>query len=253
MRIDSDGRDGANEDLDGAIVANPDQPYIDWIVAALESKRGPDGKRLTRRGLSKVLGVSEPVVTRLLAGDRRLMHYEIPKIAQYLGEPPPQITSGTNSPPATLAPTQFIVKHVPVRGETAGGLWVEYIVGDDTYEHVPVVPTKYADLEQFAYRVRGNSMDKAKILDGDYVVCVPYFMARSQLQDGDIVVVERRRAGLYERTCKCLEVKPNGASALVSRSNDPRHAEPLFTVGDGQADDIEIEIVGLVVGRYSPL
>lgn len=131
---------------------------------------------------------------------------------------------------------------------------MEYEIGDPAFESVPVVPTRFPALDQFAFRVSGASMDKAKILDGDYVVCVPYFMARTVLTDGDIVVVERRRGGLYERTCKQLEAQPGGAIALCSRSTDPRFAEPLLVSGDLHQDDgVEVEVVGLVVGKYSPL
>jgi SOS-response transcriptional repressor LexA len=183
---------------------------------------------------------------------------EIKKAARYLGSPPPDDANMAQVSTAQKKLSSFVepetsVRYVGVRGETAGGRWVEYELGDAIYPDIPVVPGPYSSLEQVAYRVRGNSMDKARILDGDFVICVPYFDARTAMTDGDIVVVERRRAGLYERTCKVLEVRPGHAS-LVPYSTDPRHEGPLFITGGPQEDDgTEIEIVGLVIGKYAPI
>ncbi|MDP2354599.1 MAG: S24 family peptidase [Beijerinckiaceae bacterium] len=238
-------------------MANPDQPYIDWIKAALARKVSPDGRRLTQTGISKAIGIDHAQVSRMLDGKRRLKHWEIAKIAAYLGEPVPNLVGAPQAASETghlpLAENRSKVISVPVRGECAGGRWMEYDLGDSTYDDVPVVPTRFGGLEQFAYRVHGASMDKVKILDGDYVVCVPYFDARARLTDGDVVVVERRRGGLYERTCKSLELRAGGIAALVSQSNDPRHADPLLELPlNGEFDEgLEIEVVGLVVGRYS--
>jgi SOS-response transcriptional repressor LexA len=237
----------------GDALANPDEPYIAWIRSGLK-RRGPGGARLTQIGMAKFLGVDHAVVTRLLQGKRRLKHWEIQKIAEYLGSPPPPVASFLSNSVESVAKDSPPLKYVSVRGECAGGRWMEYEVGDPTYETVPVVPTKFTALEQFAFRVRGGSMDRAKILDGDYVICVPYFMARAALTDGDVVVVERRRGGLYERTCKVVELRPGEGVALASRSSDPRHADPLLIVnGESQDDGTEIEVVGLVIGRYSPI
>lgn len=259
MAIDNDlPQSEESRDDEGATVANPDQPYIDWIAAALARPAAPNRPKKTQTGLGKALGIGQAQISRLLQGKRRLKHWEIIKVADYLQEPPPDIyrsVDANQSQPNLLAREPLTVNYAAVRGECAGGRWLEYEVGDDTYETVPLVPTKFVRLEQFAYRIRGNSMDKAKILDGDYVICVPYFDARASLTDGDIVVVERRRAGLYERTCKRLELRPEGVAALISQSSDPKNAEPLLEVRlDGRADDgVEIEVTGLVIGRYSSI
>jgi SOS-response transcriptional repressor LexA len=246
--------DGGEEsrDSEGATVANPDQPYIDWILAAFARPGTPEKPRKTQVGLAKALGVGQAQISRMINGKRRLKHWEISKAAEYLEELPPLVQVSTASP---LAAESLTVKYAPVRGECAGGRWMEYEVGDDTYETIPIVPTRFSALEQFAFRVRGNSMDKAKILDGDYVICVPYFDARAGLTHGDTVVVERRRGGLYERTCKRLELRPDGVVALISQSSDPHNAEPLLQLRvNGHADDgVEIEVTGLVIGRYAPI
>lgn len=260
MPIDGNQAKGEeSRDDEGATVTNPDQPYIEWILAALARPSADGRRKKTQLGLSRALGIDHAQVSRMLRGKRRLKHWEIAKVAEYLEEPAPDIRGAPafhkKKETGSLAYVTVTVSNVPVRGECAGGRWLEYELGDNDFETVPVVPTKYPQLEQFAFRVRGNSMDRAKIIDGDYVVCVPYFEARANLTHGDIVVVERRRGGLYERTCKRLEVRPDGSTALVSQSNDPKSADPLLELqANSHADDgVEIEVVGLVIGRYSPL
>lgn len=150
----------------------------------------------------------------------------------------------------------YEIATVPVRGETAAGRWLEF----DAMEHerfppIPAVPTKFKNAEQFAFRVSGPSMDKLRILDGDYVICVEYWIARAAIEPGDIVVVERHRGHVMERTCKQVEVKPNKFE-LWPRSNDPRFQTPIVidrTDAMEESDGSRVEIVGLVVGRYSPL
>lgn len=73
--------------------------------------------------------------------------------------------------------------------------------------------------------------------------------------DGDVVVAERRRGQLVERTCKELKLS-NGGYELWPRSSDVKYREPIHvpSIEEGRADDgEEIEIVGLVIGRFSPM
>lgn len=146
------------------------------------------------------------------------------------------------------------IKLAPVRGETAAGRWLEFGADDhENYDPVPCVPTRYGSVEQFAFRVFGPSMTERQIYDGDYVICVPYWIARETPQTGDIVVVERRRGQLMERTCKELAVERD-RFLLWSRTDDPRYASPIVVDrGDGEKDDEHVEVIGLVVGRYSPM
>lgn len=97
-------------------------------------------------------------------------------------------------------------------------------------------------------------MNRKRIHNGDYVVCVSYFEARSMITVGDIVVVERRRGQLTERTVKQVERGVDGWE-LWPRSHDPAHKEPIvIPFNDGKADDgTEIEIIGLVISAQTPI
>lgn len=158
------------------------------------------------------------------------------------------------------------VVSAPVVGDIAAGVWHEsnpFTVFDPDSrpdnEETPLVPyvpdPKFSGLKQFAVRVKGPSVNKV-IPDGYYAICVPYWEARTAIQDGDLVVVERTRAGLHEGTIKKV-ARVRGGYELRPDSDDPRHRDPIVLAADLEHDkndpDVRVEIVGLVIGKYSPL
>lgn len=155
-------------------------------------------------------------------------------------------------------PRAHTIKTVAVVGETAAGVWLEPDAWDEEkYPQVPFVPTRYGELDQRAYRVIGPSMNKSGIADGSFVITVNYADVRPQPQDGDVVVVERRRdGGLIERTIKEVVVRPDRFE-LTPRSTDDRFQEPFIIPRDGSGSDasdrLEIEIIALVIGVYRPI
>lgn len=145
------------------------------------------------------------------------------------------------------------VAQIPVRGSTAAGKWLEF---DDTEQDalapIYAVAGRFPMEEQFAFKVSGPSMDKARIFDGDYVICVPYWIARAAPTPGDLVVVERKRGTMFERTLKELQMTGDEFE-LWPRSTDSRFQTPIrvkrnhdFVENDGTT----VEIVGLVVASY---
>lgn len=109
-------------------------------------------------------------------------------------------------------------------------------------------------MEQRAYRVTGDSMNERGFHDGSFVITVPYWNVRTQIQDGDAVVVERREGNRIERTIKVVVINPS-EYRLEARSTNPRWADTAITIPrdtNAEPSAIEIEIVGLVVGSYRP-
>lgn len=147
------------------------------------------------------------------------------------------------------------VVRLPVRGETAAGKWLEFDDLDaERYPPISAVAGRYPVEEQFVFRVSGPSMDKSRIFDGDFVICVPYWHARTAPTSGDLVVVERRRGTVYERTLKELQVDGN-VYELWPRSTDPRFQQPIRVPKNHdltEDDGTTIEIVGLVIATYVP-
>lgn len=157
------------------------------------------------------------------------------------------------SPETNNAPPLEPVVQVPVRGEVSAGKWLEFDDFDaGRYDPIFMIAGRYPVSDQFAFKVSGTSMDKARIFDGDFVVCVPYWRARSALTAGDLVVVERRRGPVFERTIKELVIQPKQYE-LWPRSTDPRFQQPIIIPkGDpmAEADGTVVEVVGLVIASY---
>lgn len=61
-----------------------DKTLVGWVAAGLDKRRGK-----TQDGLAKALGVSQPRISEILNRKRRIQVDEIPKIAEYIEQPPP--------------------------------------------------------------------------------------------------------------------------------------------------------------------
>jgi SOS-response transcriptional repressor LexA len=152
----------------------------------------------------------------------------------------------------TIAPAPRPVL-VPVRGATANGIWFEYekMIEAD-HGLIPAVPGDYSTLEQFAYRVSDDAMDKRGIHSGNFIICVKYMDVRSKPISGDIVVVERRRGDLTERSCRELQVV-GGGYELRPRSTDASFNIPIVVddmLDPRDASGARVEIVGLVIAAH---
>jgi SOS-response transcriptional repressor LexA len=203
----------------------------------LDMKSVSLGSGLNAAGVQQILGGKDPRASTLL---RILEHLQLSFDELMTGAVP------------SIKP-----KSVAVVGETAAGQWLEPDSWDEAkYPPVPFVPTRYAELEQRAYRVVGPSMNLHGIHDGTFVITVRYWEVRTQPQDGDVVVVERRRdGGLVERTLKEVVIRPEHIE-LTSRSSDDRFKEPIVIprhLSESPIDPVEVEIVALVIGCYSPI
>jgi SOS-response transcriptional repressor LexA len=209
-----------------------------------------EAKGVSGNKLAAMIGTSRQTVSKLVNGKLGLSPEWAVKIGTALGVPPQSLLFDD-----TLSPT-VAIREAPVRGEVAAGRWFEHDDMDQgRFAPVPCVPGPYGDCEQFAFRVAGTSMDKARIQDGDFVVCVPYWQVRASMLQGDLVVVEQRDGQRIERTVKELVVTRDGYE-LWPRSSDPKWQEPIRVPRkkDAHTDGgLEIEIVGLVIGRYAPM
>jgi len=146
-----------------------------------------------------------------------------------------------------------------VTGEAAAGVWLEADSDhwdENKYPEIPTVPGRYPGVEQDAWRIVGNSVNLLKIEDGDYAICVPYWMVRAALTSDDIVIVERRRGDLREITCKQIVVQAESYE-LWPRSTDPKYSDAPPLIIPKQKDDGDsgetIEVIRLVIGTFRPI
>jgi SOS-response transcriptional repressor LexA len=221
----------------------------DWRqrLKALIDERGLDMKNVSLAAGLGETGVRD-LITRsgnpqLRTVQAVLTHLNLP-LSFIEGDEGTAIEAGTQ--PALVA----------VTGDAAAGVWVEQDVWDtEKYDPVPIVPGRYASVEQRAWRIVGPSMDRLKIEDGDFVITVPYWVARTAPSDGDVVIVQRHRGQLVESTCKQVEVTP-ATVELWPRSTDKRFQSPyIFKIEDRSlsVEGESVEIIGLVIGKFRPM
>jgi SOS-response transcriptional repressor LexA len=218
---------------------------------------------MTLEKLAEAMGMSTSQLSRIERGQRRARIDEIKLAADALKVKVtdifPEFEHIEEGEKAALAVASAEVRQIEsqlviVRGFTQAGQWNEFEHWEDESLGkiaIPEMPGIWPGLDQFAYLVKGNSMDAARIFDGEYVICVSYFQAREDLRAGDIVVVERVRNSAIERTVKQIEISGKTVS-FCPRSTDPKF-KPIIVVVDGEfkeADDSEVRVVGLVVGRW---
>jgi hypothetical protein len=166
---------------------------------------------------------------------------------------------GTGPAGAAASPVKrderLIPVFLPVRYRVQAGTWYENDGYAQTFvqEHsYPVMPDpRFADWPQWLEEVHGDSAN-LRVPDGYLAHVVDAVEMGYAVKDGDWVVVERRRAGgaLRERTIKQVAVK-NGAIELWPRSTNPKWSDPLTILPDRHDEDVEVEIVGLVIGAYA--
>lgn len=222
-------------------------------ISGMSKVQTPLAKAMVAAGISanalaNEIGTSRQNVGRWASGAVKLPVEQAQKIAPILKATVAELVLG-NEP---LPNEPVAVRQVHVRGNVQAGVWTEFEEFPDApIEEVPIVPGKWAHLEQSAFKVVGPSMNRARLFDGDYVICVPYFLARAHPTNRDLAVIERRRGGTTERTVKRIEVSSSGVCLLRPESDDPRFQTPIPCNGP-EPDGTEIEIVGLVIGSFTP-
>jgi transcriptional regulator with XRE-family HTH domain len=136
-------------------------------------------------------------------------------------------------------------------GDIAAGVWREVPESQDMeYVRVPVAPVSDYPVEaQYALKIYGNSVDRVA-KDGAIIHCVDVGIASLTPREGDLVCVERVRAGLHEMTVKRVR-KGNGALELWPESTDPTHQEKLaYKPPRGEG---EVTIKAVVIGVFQPI
>ena len=200
---------------------------------------------------ARALQMSEPTVRAHENGTRKLRWDVAQRYARAYGVDATWLMDGDRKPSSKAGLENPVTpKLANVYGVVAAGLWFE----DDgwqtpKFEDVPVVPMKYRGVQQTAWKVIGPSMDLVGIIDGGFVVTVPYWEVRVAPQDNDLVVVEQRDGSKIERSVKQVLILPETIE-LWPRSSSPEFQRPIVIPRDHSADSSAVELIGLVVGFY---
>ncbi|MCP3735652.1 S24 family peptidase [Sphingomonas sp. RP10(2022)] len=136
-----------------------------------------------------------------------------------------------------------------VQGAVAAGVWREQIAWPkDEWYQIEVGPPPRAGLERFAVRMDGYSMDRT-IPPGSNLEAIRVAFGEVSPQDGDLVIVERRRHDLVEMTCKRL-VQNGEMWELHCESTRAEFRDLVLPIGAPDAEaltDDETRVVGIVV------
>lgn len=143
-----------------------------------------------------------------------------------------------------------------VRWTAEAGNWREFDDYSDQEEpEWYMVPTRPGDtMRRFLTKIAGDSMDKARLFDGDFVVTIDWNDLDRPANDGEIVVVQQTRDGGHtiETTVKQIRVHKDRYE-LHPRSSNPKHKAIIVKHGDGERDGRQVTIIGLVESVYRPI
>jgi len=135
---------------------------------------------------------------------------------------------------------------MPVKGFVRAGIWQETYAPESELSTLPIsADARFPRHLQFALEIQGDSIDR-RAKPGEYAVCVEW---HGPVQPEDVVIVERRRAGLFEATIKVVKASPKGTLHLAPDSTNSAHKPILIKEAD-MKDGEEIAVVGKVLGYY---
>jgi SOS-response transcriptional repressor LexA len=217
--------------------------YRKWLIEGLANTDK------SQRGLAAALGLDPTAISRMKQGTRKIQADELPVIAKYLGiSIPPADRHSTTIMGETVEDINVV--EVMMRGTLEAGHFRP--IEDDIEAGLPksvIIPMRCnAALSSYhGWLVRGDSMDRAGIIDGDFVVSLDTQDGGWQPENGQVVVVERRIDGAErERTVKRVEVHPDRVE-FVPVSSNPRHKRIVVPIEATTDGGLEVEVIGRVV------
>lgn len=212
----------------------------EWLPALLQAFEDSEMK-LTE--LSDLSGISYDRLNKIMRGDVLKPRGDaLERIANALNMSNQYVKEG-------LMPSKNVSGgRIPVRGEVAAGVWLEY--DDQLFE-----PSAWLDFDLPQYPkgsvyglvVRGDSINRVA-LDGSTLVVVDLPSTGITLKDGDLAIIERRKAqeGIREITAKRVRWL-DGAFWLLPVSTNPRWEAQRFKLDDlTDNEDDELRAVARV-------
>ena len=187
---------------------------------------------LTQTELGAKLGVQKNAVSKWECGRvDDIPSSKIKVMAQLFGVQPSYLIDDKDALPADAAPVDFsTLKRIPILGQISAGL--------PLYAEQNIEGYTYTDLnhggEYFALRVRGDSMNAARIYENDLLIV----RKQDTAEDGEIVVA---MVGDDEATVKYWHRRGN-VVMLEPKSTNPIHQMQIYDLSE-----TKIRIIGKVV------
>jgi SOS-response transcriptional repressor LexA len=210
-----------------------------WMLQVMEEKG------LNPATWAKAAGVARTTIARPIKEGYEFVTSSrtLAKLAKGAGVDAPNIKQ--------TSAAKIVPLYLPVRHRVQAGHWIEVDCAEQDFPAPPkaVRPDPdYGEWPQWLELVVGDSVDK-EIPPGHFAHVVDIIEMGYAVQDGDFVVVERRRdqGRLRERSIKRVTFV-DGRIELWPYSHNPSWDRPLELAAPGEG--VEVEIVGLVIGAY---
>ena len=196
-------------------------------------------------------GLSRSGYVKLERGERRLTDQHIATATRVYDVPAARVLGE-----ATLDPGQMSPREKP---QFAGYVQAGKFLAVDEYFNQDVVEIpddvtrrgEYIKVRQYAYQVRGDSLNAAGIEDGSWIVAADasdFIDIYGDIGSGTLVVVERTRSQGAERELTVKEIRfYRDRYELHPKSTNPEHL-PIVVPHDHTADDgTEVKIIGVLL------
>jgi len=204
-----------------------------------------------KASLAATRGKNEDMVRNLLDGTDSSVD-AVFGLCDFLKIPLPQVIkaiAGERVPARTW---------LTVTGYVQAGSWREPV--DDNPDEMFQVEVEELPIYdgQHGLLVRGHSMNKI-FPPATVLRCVDLILAGTdiEIELGDYVIAERKRAGLRELTCKRLQRAADGSWELASESTLPEFRDPipvgLPSEGYDDMGEDETRVRAIVIDAYLPL
>lgn len=212
-------------------------------------KRARERAGLSQSELARIAGVTRASVSHWEMDKTHPRPNHIRTIANALNVSQAWLSHGDESKTQDNSTLSTIrTQTVPVMGQASAGVFLSPVSDSDISSRSLVVAAnhRYPHAQRFAVEVVGTSMNR-HFLPGDYAICVPWDEIGKEFADGDIVFVERQRAGEVEYTVKKVRII-DGKVELWPDSYDERWQERIPL--ECHEEDTEVRVKGLVLSAH---
>jgi transcriptional regulator with XRE-family HTH domain len=214
---------------------------------------------LSQGRLAQRIGVSRGAVGQWETGATEPNDSNLRRVAIETGAPYEWLATGRGGG-ARFTPKQTLIFPIPLAGAVEAGVFRALEIEAKNPKDSPVMgDPRYAEVPQYAWEVRGDSMTLAGIDDGMYILTATADDFREKygpVKVGSFVIVQRLRADGSERELSVKEYsipRPLGDSrdGFELRPRSPNNAHKSYFISADTGEQLEgtqeIEIVGVVL------
>lgn len=169
------------------------------------------------------------------------------------GEGEKYMIAHPNMPGKLLHGSNLRLPHIPILGRVAAASWTEIMQSQAVASapaSSPFPPDPRYPLDaQFDMIVDGTSINRFA-QPGEALRCINIVRSGVFVNDGDLVIVERTRAGILRETSAKRLRRKGRTVELWPDSDDPLWQEPIIVNSDGLSGSDEVAIIAKVLWKY---